>query len=338
MPNPTNVHTLRSFIRLCNYYRIYVQDFSIIAHPLYALLKKDVTQTWSEEAQEVFNTFKEKFSKFPIFRRLDFNKVFILHTYQSALGIGAIIGQLDEEGKEYVITYASRSNNKAKSNYSSYEGECIVVVWVVIHFKPYFYGTKFILYTDHQPIKWLMTNDKLTGKLTYWAPIFQEYEFKVINRPSITHLNANTMSQKPFTTSKDFLEVRQDFDQIPLVQVFYAFSYFTLLQCNLVEHPIMDIWEDWTLQGFFNIRNTLFKLHQVNKIANNSGSNVTHGGTITSSDVDHKATQCFFHHMNDLVLFRRYIRRCNLSLGLMTKVKACKGMSQEGSSRVWKSV
>jgi hypothetical protein len=42
MPNPTNVHTLRSFIGLCNYYRIYVQDFNIIAHPFYALLKKDV--------------------------------------------------------------------------------------------------------------------------------------------------------------------------------------------------------------------------------------------------------------------------------------------------------
>jgi hypothetical protein len=42
MPNPTNVHILRSFIRLCNYYRIYVQDFSTIVHPLYALLKKDV--------------------------------------------------------------------------------------------------------------------------------------------------------------------------------------------------------------------------------------------------------------------------------------------------------
>ncbi len=42
MPNPTDVHILRSFIRLCNYYGIYVQDFSIMAHPLYALLKKDV--------------------------------------------------------------------------------------------------------------------------------------------------------------------------------------------------------------------------------------------------------------------------------------------------------
>jgi hypothetical protein len=42
MPNPTDVHTLRSFIELCNYYKIYVQDFNTITHPFYALLKKDV--------------------------------------------------------------------------------------------------------------------------------------------------------------------------------------------------------------------------------------------------------------------------------------------------------
>jgi len=212
MPNPTDVHTWRSFIRLCNYYRIYVQDFSTIAHPLYALLKKDVAWTWNDEAQEAFNTLKEKLSEFPILRRPDFNKVFILHTDWNAFGIGAILGQLDEEGKEHVITYAFRSNNKAESNYSSYEGECLAVVWAIIHFRPYFYGTSVILYTDHQPIKWLMTNDKLTGKLARWALIFQEYEFKVIHRPSITHQNADTMSRKPLTTFKDFLEARQDFD------------------------------------------------------------------------------------------------------------------------------
>jgi len=50
MPNPIDVHTLRSFIGLCNYYRIYVQDFNSIANPFYVLLKKDVTWTWSEEA------------------------------------------------------------------------------------------------------------------------------------------------------------------------------------------------------------------------------------------------------------------------------------------------
>jgi len=57
-----------------------------------------------------------------------------------------------------------------------------------------------------------MTNDKLIGKLARWALILQEYEFKVIHRPSITHQNADTMSRKPLTTSKDLLEATQDFN------------------------------------------------------------------------------------------------------------------------------
>jgi len=131
--------------------------------------------------------------------------------------------------KEYVIAYASRSNNKADNNYSSYKGECLVVVWAIIHFRPYLYGTNFTLYTDHQPIKWLMTNDKLTGKLARWALLLQEYEFKVIHWPRITHQNADTMSRKPLTTSEDFLEARQDFDQIPAIHVYEASSYLALL-------------------------------------------------------------------------------------------------------------
>ncbi len=83
MPNPTNVHTLKSFIRLCNYYKIYVQNFSTIAHPLYALLKKDVAWTWNEEAKETFNTLKEKLLEFPILRRPDSSKVFNLYGKKS---------------------------------------------------------------------------------------------------------------------------------------------------------------------------------------------------------------------------------------------------------------
>jgi hypothetical protein len=53
-------------------------------------------------------------------KRLDFNKVFILQLTWSALGIDVILCQLDVEGKEYVIAYASRSYNKVESNYPSY--------------------------------------------------------------------------------------------------------------------------------------------------------------------------------------------------------------------------
>jgi len=184
-------------------------------------------------------------------KRHDFNKVFILHTKWSALNISVIFGQLDEEGREYVIAYASRNNNKAKSNYSSYEGECLTIIWVVIHFKPYLYGTKFTFNTYHQPIKWLMTNDKLTGKLACWALILQEYKFKVIHQPAITHQNVDTMLWKPLATSEDFSEVKQDFDQIPTIHVSYASSYLALLQCNMVEHPIVDRWEDLDTLKFF---------------------------------------------------------------------------------------
>jgi hypothetical protein len=54
--------------------------------------------------------------------------------------------------------------------------------------------------------------------------------------------------------------------------------------------------------------NTLPKLHQVIGIAYNSGPNTTHGVTITSFDAYHKAIEWFLHHMNGLILFRRYTR------------------------------
>ncbi len=57
--------------------------------------------------------------------------------------------------------------------------------------------------------------------------------------------------------------------------------------------------------------NTLPKLHQVIGIAYNSGPNTTHGRTIISFDAYHKATKWFLHHMNGLVLFRRYTRSLN---------------------------
>jgi len=74
-----------------------------------------------------------------------------------------------------------------------------------------------------------MTNNKLTSKLVRWALILQEYEFKVIHRPGITHQNVDTMSWRPLITFEDFLETRQDFDQIPVIHVSNASSYLALL-------------------------------------------------------------------------------------------------------------
>jgi len=57
-----------------------------------------------------------------------------------------------------------------------------------------------------------MTNDKLIGKLAHWEFVLQEYEFKVIHQPGITHQNAYTMSRRPLITSEDFSKAKQNFE------------------------------------------------------------------------------------------------------------------------------
>ena len=69
------------------------------------------------------------------------------------MGLEAILAQQHDVGREYVIAFAYKSNNNAESNYSSYEGEVLAAVWAITYFRPYLYGQRFTLVTDHQPLK-----------------------------------------------------------------------------------------------------------------------------------------------------------------------------------------
>ena len=111
-----------------------------------------------------------------------------------------MLTQKDDEGHEFVVAYASRSNNSAEAKYSSYEGECLAAVWAVAHFRCYLFGNPFTLITDHQPLKWLMESDKLTGKLARWALLLQEYDFQVVHRPGKVNLDADGLSRNPCTS------------------------------------------------------------------------------------------------------------------------------------------
>jgi hypothetical protein len=110
---------------------------------------------------------------------------------------------MDDDGKEFVIAYASRSNNNVEAQYSSYEGECLATIWAIAHFRCYLYGNEFLLVTDHQPLKWLMESDKLTGKLARWALILMEYDFKVVHRAGLVNMDADGLSPNPIPSQVD---------------------------------------------------------------------------------------------------------------------------------------
>jgi hypothetical protein len=124
----TDVSELRAVLGTANYYRKFVKDYSTIAAPLNNLLRKDVAWNWSEECQKAFDTIKERLTHAPILRRPDNSRSFELHTDWSGVGLGAVLVQRSNEGREYVIAYVSRSNNRTERNYSGYAGECLAAV------------------------------------------------------------------------------------------------------------------------------------------------------------------------------------------------------------------
>ena len=99
--------------------------------------------------------------------------------------MGAVLSQLTQEGVEHPIFYASQSYNLAEQNYSSFDGECLVVVWATNHFRAYLFGNSFTLITDHEPFRWLMTTQKLTGKMARWSLLLQEYDFTLQHRAGV---------------------------------------------------------------------------------------------------------------------------------------------------------
>jgi hypothetical protein len=77
---------------------------------------------------------KDRLASVPILQRPIVGRTYQLHTNWSTLGIRVVLTQMDDDGKEFVIAYASRSNNNAEAQYSSYEEECLAAIWAIAHF------------------------------------------------------------------------------------------------------------------------------------------------------------------------------------------------------------
>ena len=195
-PRPKTTTDIKSFLGLAGYYRKFIKDFSKKALPLTSLLKKDASFQWTNLQEQAFETLKNCLTEQPILQFPDFEKSFNVTTDASNFAIGAILSQ-GEYPKDLPVAFASRCLNSAEINYSVIEKELLAIVWAVRHFRPYLYGRRFRIVTDHQPLTWLFNIKDPKSRLVRWRLELEEYDYAIVYKPGRVNSNADALSRNP---------------------------------------------------------------------------------------------------------------------------------------------
>ena len=193
-PTPTTPKELKAFCGTASYYRRFIPNCSRIASPLYKLLKKDANFEWKEAQENAFQHLKSQLIKQPILQYPDFSQEFLLTTDASNQGLGAVLSQ-GPVGKDLPVAYASRSLNKAELHYTTSEKELLAIVWAIKYFRPYLYGRKFKIVSDHKPLVWIMNVKDPGSRLMRWRIHLAEYNYEIVHKSGVQNTNADALSR-----------------------------------------------------------------------------------------------------------------------------------------------
>jgi hypothetical protein len=235
--SPTDAVALRSWIHMVGYYQRLIPRFSEISEPLRRLLKNNVPYAWGAEQQAAFDKLRVALTSKPVLAIARPDCLFILSTDWSKRGSSAILSQIWSDGIERVIAYASRSHSTAETNYSSYKGEMMAAVWGVDHFQYYLTGRPFKLLTDHEPLTWLLSNERLSGIYYRWAMRLSEFDIEITYRPGSAN-PADLPSRFPLPdTDAGWDNFKSD---IELLEIAQPAAYLALLKnLSMLEYPLL---------------------------------------------------------------------------------------------------
>jgi hypothetical protein len=176
-PQPRSARAVRGFLGLAGYYRKFVHDYGVIEAPLTALLKKEGF-SWIEEATTAFTALKTIVTSAPVLALPDFTKPFIVECDASTHGFGAMLIQ---DG--HPIAFFSRPVAPRHRSLAAYERELIGLVHAVRHWRPYLWGRRFIVRTDHYSLKFLLDQRLATIPQHHWVGKLLGFDFSVEYNP-----------------------------------------------------------------------------------------------------------------------------------------------------------
>ncbi|GJS71411.1 putative CCCH-type zinc finger family protein [Tanacetum coccineum] len=195
-PTPTSLHDIRSFHGLASFYRRFIRNFSTLVAPITDCLKGSKF-VWSAASQAAFERLKTTVTEAPVLALPNFDHVFQVECDASGLGIGGVLSQLNRP-----IAFFSEKFNDTRRRYSTYDKEFYAIVRSLEYWRHYLLPNEFVLYSDHQALKFIQGQAKLKPRHAKWVEALQDFNFVIRHKAGSANTVADALSRRPaFVTS-----------------------------------------------------------------------------------------------------------------------------------------
>lgn len=205
-PSPTNIHQLRQFLGLVNYFRKFIRNCALLGKPLTKLLKKGIDWQWGPQEEEAVGNLKRALLDNAVLHIFDPRLPINLYADASRDGIGCILAQTTENGEKPVYFY-SRQTSKEEKNYHSFELELLAIVTGLQKFRHYLLGMKFKVITDCNAVRHALTKREIIPRISRWVLLTQEFTFQVEHRPGTQMQHVDALSRNPIESDNASTEL-----------------------------------------------------------------------------------------------------------------------------------
>lgn len=213
---------VRSFLGMIVYYQHFIENCSVIAKPLFNLTagqkrprrgkggkrpvvcRRLVPEDWSQECRQAFSDLKTALVDNVLLAHPDFTKPFLLSVDASTSGLGAVLSQVQPNSdRARPIAFASKSLNYAQSKYPAHRLEFLAMKWAISDkFSHWLRGHRFTVWTDNNPLKYILTKPKLDACEQRWVAKLAPYDFDIQYIPGPKNVVADALSREPFVNSR----------------------------------------------------------------------------------------------------------------------------------------
>ena len=193
-PTPASFRDIQVFLGFANFYRKFINGYSMVVTPMTDLLKgmergkKTGPFSWPDSAQHAFEKLKACFNRAPVLQHFDNRKQSKLETDASGFAIAGVLSQPCEHHHNETIdwrpvAFYSRKLNVAEMNYTTGDQEMLAIVEAFKEWRHYLESPILptMVMSDHHNLQQFMTTKSLSGRQARWAEVLARYDFSIVH-------------------------------------------------------------------------------------------------------------------------------------------------------------